>query len=597
MSTADRLNFFTAKYPNPFDNSKNITYKGAYEFLIECPLDLIFKTISNTSLVNKKLQVPRRLETEIDGHLFIKTKFLGFIPTYWEEYPWRWVFGRHIIANREHHVGAMKNEHAVFHFERGERENQHRVTFYYEVAVKSRLLKFLLNSTFNSFGKKIEKVVRELVAIQSKHQSLIKGIGEHAHRASKRLINAGIEKPLAELMGQLIYQADDDEVYRIQLPKLVTTWGYDLDTLIDNFLIASKAGFFEICWDVLCPHCKGTRSRNNELEDLLQINHCTPCALTFELNDIDIIDVTFKISPSLREVQNISYCAGEPFKKQHILFQDELELGEKIKLEFELPESLYRLRIIGKKENLIFSSSDSVGKEFEWDGLSSATYDQVGNKIVLSITNGDSTKSSYVFESLSLPPYYLSPLHIFNNIKFRKLYKNEKLSDGVQLKLPDQIILFTDVVDSTKFYAKVGDKEAYRQINEHFKIIQKHIFAKKGIIIKTIGDCVMATLRSLDDVIEISRAISQEIKESSDIDFTLRYSVHQGQVIAVNFNTGIDYFGNNVNISAKLQAISNSNELSLSSELYQQLQSENSSIQFEKRTYLGDRDGFVMSIN
>jgi hypothetical protein len=38
----------------------------------------------------------------------------------WEEYPWRWVFGRYIIANREHHIGAMKNEHAIFNFERGE---------------------------------------------------------------------------------------------------------------------------------------------------------------------------------------------------------------------------------------------------------------------------------------------------------------------------------------------------------------------------------------------------------------------------------------------------------------------------------------------
>jgi hypothetical protein len=596
LSTLERLKFFAENYPNPFDNSSNITYRGAYEFLIDCPLALIFKTISNTSLVNKKLKVPAREEIELDGRLFIKTKFLGLIPTYWEEHPWRWVYGRHIIANREHHIGAMKNEHAIFHFEKGEGENQHRVTFYYEVAVKSRVLKFLLENTFNGFGKKIENVVRELVEIQGKHQTLIKGISEHAHRASKKLIKAGISKPMAELMGELIYQADDDEVYRIQLPKLVEAWGYDLDILIDNFLIASNAGFFEICWDVLCPHCKGTRSRNQDLEDLLKINHCVPCALTFELNDIDIIDVTFKISPSLREVKNISYCAGEPFKKQHILFQDNFGSGEKRKLEFELPEKLYRLRILGQKENLIFSTSDGQGKEFNWDGTNSITYDQVGRKINFSLTNGHGKEITYIFESLSLPMFYLSPLKIFNNQKFRRLYKNQKISDGVQLKLPDQIILFTDVVDSTKFYTRVGDKKAYGQINKHFKIIQKHIFSKKGIIIKTIGDCVMATLRSVEDVIEAAREISQEIEKCQDIEFTLRYSVHKGDVIAVNFNTGIDYFGNNVNISAKLQAIANSNELSLSQELYDELQIKNCPISFEKRTYLVDRDGFVMEI-
>jgi class 3 adenylate cyclase len=153
-------------------------------------------------------------------------------------------------------------------------------------------------------------------------------------------------------------------------------------------------------------------------------------------------------------------------------------------------------------------------------------------------------------------------------------------------------------VGSTEFYARVGDKEAYRQIHEHFKINQKHIFTKKAIIIKTIGDCVMASLRNIEDVIEVARKISREIDLEQSFDFTLaiRYLVHRGQMIAVNFNTGIDYFGNNVDLSAKLQAISNSNELSLSEVLYQELQNKKSSIKFEKRTYLNNRDGYVMSI-
>lgn len=48
----------------------------------------------------------------------------------------------------------------------------------------------------------------------------------------------------------------------------------------------------------------------------------------------------------------------------------------------------------------------------------------------------------------------------------------------------------------------------------------------------------------------------------------LHFSLHSGPVIAVNHNTGIDYFGNTVNLSAKLQAISNANEISISEKIY-----------------------------
>jgi class 3 adenylate cyclase len=47
----------------------------------------------------------------------------------------------------------------------------------------------------------------------------------------------------------------------------------------------------------------------------------------------------------------------------------------------------------------------------------------------------------------------------------------------------------------------------------------------------------------------------------------LRVSVHYGPVIAVNLNTGKDYFGNVVNFAAKMQSCANAGEVAISDEV------------------------------
>jgi class 3 adenylate cyclase len=590
----ERLEFLAKKYPNPFGDPGAICFRGYYEFQINCTLDILFKTISNTSLLNRRLGFPKRYERERDGRLYVRTKFLNLIPTYWEERPWKWAFGKYQIADREHHVGVMRNEHAVFHVEPCSEKDHYSVAFYYEVALKSRLFKQLIAWSFPRFGQKLGSVVTDLAHKQIKHHTLIKSIGEQAHLLSKRLIKLGIDKKIAEFMGQLVYDYDDEEVHTIRLPKYTALLGCSLDKLLESFLIASKADFFELCWDVICPHCKGPRSRNTHLRDLLFTNECGPCQLTFTLDEIEHIDATFRIRSRLRDVQNISYCVGEPFRKQHILFQGVVTKGGVLHLEFDLPERLYRARIQGRDSTLIFETSAGEGRSFRWNCQDSATYSRVGQSVQLEVHNEDDRNHRVSFEALKNPQHHLSPLTLFNNQTFRTLYRDQNLAAGVQLKLPEQLILFTDVVGSTNFYSKVGDREAYRQIQVHFEIVSEAIGKVCGIIIKTIGDCVMATFPTFDHLLTAIRDMNLKLAASPDVGFELRYSAHKGEVIAVNYNTGIDYFGNNVNIAAKLQAISNANELSLSKELYETI--EDREIEFEQRCYL-DKVGYVMPIS
>jgi class 3 adenylate cyclase len=127
--------------------------------------------------------------------------------------------------------------------------------------------------------------------------------------------------------------------------------------------------------------------------------------------------------------------------------------------------------------------------------------------------------------------------------------------------------LFTDLKQSTPLYESVGDVNAYFLVRQHFDILNKVIRERSGTIIKTIGDAVMAGFERPQDAV---RAAIEMIEELSRFNRTasrplgLKVGVHRGRAIAVTFNDRIDYFGQDVNIAARVQGLADVNEVCIS---------------------------------
>ncbi len=582
---------FAQVYQSPIKDSKYL-FKDSFSFTINKPAEEVFRVVSNTSLVNKKLNFAPREEREVDGELLVETKMIGK-DLAWIEKPWRWSFGKYIVSHRIHSKSLFKTEFAVIHLNSIE-TNETKVTFYYEAEVKSIFMKWILGLTYQSFGKKYGGVVRSLCDEATTWKANLENplVQEMARKLQKK----GLTKNIANNMAHLIIEGEDDDIFKIQIPKLAREWDIPVEELIPAFLMASKEGYFELCWDTVCPHCKGSRSRSLHLEDLLFQNTCGPCDLTFELDDIDFIDVTFKINDEMRKVPEVNFCAAEPFKKSHIYFQERIKAGEEYDLDLELTPENYRVRILGQEETYVFQVTSNDKASYSWNLKDSNVVKNASSKLSLNLKNSFSEDKTVIFEKIVPPENYLSPIKVFNSAMFRKVYAGETIAKGIQLKLPEQIILFTDVVDSTKFYQKVGDKEAFRQIKLHFDVVEKIMEQRNGIIIKTIGDAVMATFNKTEDVFFTARKICEELEAHPEIDFKMRLSVHKGPMIAVNYNTGVDYFGDNVNLSAKLQAISEANEISYSEEIFKDVQRVFPNLPFEKKSFLEDKTGYLSSV-
>lgn len=79
---------------------------------------------------------------------------------------------------------------------------------------------------------------------------------------------------------------------------------------------------------------------------------------------------------------------------------------------------------------------------------------------------------------------------------FRKLFSGEAPALDESLRIGRVVILFTDLRGSTAIYAERGDPRAFKMVREHFDILMRAIERNGGVLIKTIGDSVMASFTS-----------------------------------------------------------------------------------------------------
>jgi class 3 adenylate cyclase len=162
---------------------------------------------------------------------------------------------------------------------------------------------------------------------------------------------------------------------------------------------------------------------------------------------------------------------------------------------------------------------------------------------------------------------FLSSKRLLLTPSFRDLYKAQLVDEGESLTVSDMTYLFTDLKQSTPLYESVGDVNAYFLVRQHFEILNKVIRERSGTIIKTIGDAVMAGFERPQDAVRASIEIIEELSrfnQTASRPLGLKVGVHRGRAIAVTLNDRIDYFGQDVNIAARVQGLADVNEVCIS---------------------------------
>jgi class 3 adenylate cyclase len=119
-------------------------------------------------------------------------------------------------------------------------------------------------------------------------------------------------------------------------------------------------------------------------------------------------------------------------------------------------------------------------------------------------------------------------------------------------------IMLTDIVDSTKRAAELGDQRWRELLDQHNAVIRREIARFRGREIKTLGDGFLATFDGPARAVRCAHAIADGMQP---LGLAIRAGVHTGEV---EF-TGDDVGGIAVHIAARVAAAAGAGEILVSS--------------------------------
>jgi class 3 adenylate cyclase len=159
--------------------------------------------------------------------------------------------------------------------------------------------------------------------------------------------------------------------------------------------------------------------------------------------------------------------------------------------------------------------------------------------------------------------------HVVSTLpEFRREFSSDLLRPGTTLRVARVALLFTDLTDSTALYSRVGDAKAFKVVHEHFDLLMSIIEKRRGTLVKTIGDAVMAAFVEERDAVAAAVEMLERFPTfrgglpEANRTF-LKVGVFAGPCYVVTANGILDYFGQTVNLAARLQGAAGAGEVVL----------------------------------
>ena len=396
-----------------------------------------------------------------------------------------------------------------------------------------------------------------------------------------------------------VREAPDRDLCRVNALTFAAQDGLNEERVIAAFLHAARLGLFELSWNVLCPGCGGVLDAGATLKTLNREEYaCGLCASGYEPILDEMVEVTFTVSSRVRRI-----AAHSPDTLPEVEYYRQIFWGSGVDLPETLGDSLAAFTI----DSIELPPSEKAVLSVQLPSDFVILFDPVTHGAQFIDVKGEPTRErqtlSMVFNKLQtlvgtvelrpgplrvsldnqtdrrvLPGLwiagdrlhdllgrrrpFLTAKRLLTNQTFRDIYRTDTLDVDQRLKITSLTFLFTDLKGSTALYERVGDLVAYDLVRQHFRVLHEVVAAEAGAVVKTIGDAVMATFPTPDRALAAALRMREEMArintERNNEDLLLKIGIHEGPCLAVTLNDHQDYFGQTVNMAARVQGLASS---------------------------------------
>jgi class 3 adenylate cyclase len=409
---------------------------------------------------------------------------------------------------------------------------------------------------------------------------------------------------------QFLSDAPDEALFRTNPLRYAAHTGTPEATAAELFLYAAHAGVLEFSWGVICPICGAFVSTDHALRALNDEQVCAFCDISIPPVMDENVEVAFTVSPSARTIRfhspelldfdrdslalffsptiadttHIQRCLADPVWRGTIPPSATLETEKTLspgKYLVTLPQhhAAQRFSVNADAQTSTLSYEILAGGQLFQDvdrvkpGLVRITmHNRLSRPVIFgAFIDPRSPELQSTFPSEGTPPG--QNLHRFFTAKdlvttqaFHELFRAESIPAQGGLALKNLTVLFTDLKGSTELYSRMGDMRAYDLVREHFGLLREVVASHNGAVVKTIGDAVMASFSSASCALDAAAVMNREIGKVGHLE--LKIGLHSGPCIAVDLNERLDYFGQTVNIAARVQGIAESRQIVCTDAVY-----------------------------
>ena len=408
-------------------------------------------------------------------------------------------------------------------------------------------------------------------------------------------LRSSADPAVVAVIEELIANGSDRQLCRVNILALAKDKGLDEEKTIGGFLHAARLGLFDLTWNVLCPGCAGVLDVAQTLKSVhKEAYDCALCATGYEPTLDEMVEVAFTVNPRVRRIaahdphslppweyfRQIFWSSGidlpetgfEDLMEKVTIDSIELPPHQKAQMSLQVPaeflivfepvtHAAHFIDVKGEptkeRQNLalIFNrvQAPTVTTEMRPGPLRLALENQTDSRVLPSVWVAGDT----LHHMLAKRRPFLTAKRLLTNQIFRDIYRTDTLDVDQGLKLTSLTFLFTDLKGSTELYDRVGDLVAYDLVREHFRVLNEIVASEAGAVVKTIGDAVMATFPTPDRALAAALRMSDSVRKIKN-DLLIKIGIHEGPCLAVTLNDRLDYFGQTVNIAARVQNLADS---------------------------------------
>jgi len=412
------------------------------------------------------------------------------------------------------------------------------------------------------------------------------------------LLQARVAAPVVAALRAFVDEAGDFELSRINAIEFARKHGLRTHQVVEGLLHAARVGLFDMQWNVTCPGCGGVLDAGTDLKTFEKAEYpCTLCASAYEPKLDELVEVVFSLNRSVRRLpchdpESLGYWdylrllyfgsgldlpQGIEWDKlvgNVMLEETPLQARERTILSFTLPaeflilfepvsHTTHFLDVKGEpasqRQELTVTYAQGFGGHAKYELRPGPLRLTLENRTDRRLLPGVFRANDDLHGLMGRRREFLTAKHVLSNQAFRDLYKADTLSVDQRFKIGSLTVLFTDLRGSTELYERVGDLAAYDLVRHHFRALAGVVREHDGAVVKTIGDAVMATFPSpregLGAALGMHRAMSELNASHDRDDLVLKIGLHVGPCLAVTLNDRLDYFGQTVNIAARVQGL------------------------------------------